>query len=281
MSLFENPTGYKKPSLFVQGSGQNMEEEEDEEEEEYDDWLESQLRLKRATVSEALTPHIDTIDNAISYAWEELTQTTSWMAHNASSIESQLCEAALEAEQHQSKYHTITSSPKKIERLTTEITGANSSRNKIGDAYLSLPVRDRNEIAQAVKGIVEAVAAASTATTTAAVDTEVLRQTDSVYKSMMPSIINGFESVKDTNAMSNKVSEEVAVEAIAPSPSSSSKAIEETPHKLLDAYECDLALPAESFQPVNRFNSNEKRYCYRWGVGTHANEVSKLKSFDE
>ena len=139
---------YKTPSLFVQGSGQNMEEEE--EGEEYDDWLESQLRLKRATVSEALTPHIDTIDNAISYAWEELTQTTSWMAHNASSIESQLCEAALEAEQHQSKYHTITSSPKKIEWLTTEITGANSSRNKIGDAYLSLPVRDRNEIAQAV-----------------------------------------------------------------------------------------------------------------------------------
>ena len=168
---------------------------------------------------------------------------------------------------------TLTSGRARLGRTTgttpqTTTSGTNSSRNKIGDAYLSLPVRDRNEIAQAVKGIVEAVAAASTATTTAAVDTEVLRQTDSVYKSMMPSIINGFESVKDTNAMSNKVSEEVAVEAIAPSPSSSSKAIEETPHKLLDAYECGLALPAESFQPVNRFNSNEKRYCYRWGEGT-------------
>ena len=122
------------------------EEEEEEEEKEYDEWLESQLMLKRATVSESLSPQMDTIDNAISYAWDELTQTTNWMAHNASSIESQLCEATLEAEQHQSKYHTITSSPKKIELPITEVTGANSSRNKIGDAYLSLPVRDRNEI---------------------------------------------------------------------------------------------------------------------------------------
>ena len=109
-------------------------------------------------------------DLAATMAWEELMTTSEWIASNTSQIETQLIEAAeaaagtvLRDRQGDIAVLEPARAPPLASSTGGRIGGNDTDKGanaNFGAAYLSLPVDNRQEIALAVEGMVEAVAAA-------------------------------------------------------------------------------------------------------------------------